>query len=60
MTYKDVTMSREGMRALLLLVGRCEVVDCLGRCGLERWFRGADGVLGVNSGLLPVLAGVTA
>lgn len=60
MTHKGVATCRDGLKAPVLLVEWCkggwlpqdmqsqEVVGC------------ADSVLGVNSGVLPLLAGVTA
>lgn len=59
-THKGVATSREGLRALVLPAGQRKGTDCLRTSILSGWFRCADGVLGVNSGVLPVLAGVTA
>lgn len=60
MTRKDVASSRDSLKAFILPVGQCKGSHCLRTWRLERWFGGVDGMLGVNSGLLPVLAGVTA
>lgn len=59
-THKDVASSHDGLKASMLPVCQCKGSDCLRTWSLERWFGGVDGMLGVNSGLLPVLAGVTA
>lgn len=59
-THKDVASSWDGLKAFMLPVGQCKGSDCLRTWSLKRWFGGVNGMLGVNSGLLPVLTGVTA
>lgn len=60
MTHKGLATSRDGLKALVFPVGQCKGSGCLRTCSLERCFGGVDGMLGVNSGVLPVLVGVTA
>lgn len=59
-THKNVATRREDLKTFMLPVGQCKGSDCLRTWNLERWFGGVDGMLGVNTGVLPVLAGVTA
>lgn len=60
MTHEGVAACWKGLRAPVFHVDLCKGVDCLKTGSLKRWFGCADGVLGVNTGALPVLVGVIA